>query len=348
MKDTNNPSENKSVTIIKAIYKERWVSIAVRYDEFSRFVLMFIIPFRKHLLDKSSISYFYHRMGSNNNVIQLNFVTSPYYLQREVKPLLIQMLNNYFDRNYLQTKIGVGFIDGTMCEHKIGLDGIDHNNLRLFSTEDLYTSPITYSIGVQGGKALSELLSVSSELHLNELSASAEFFQGQECIEKAMTLNLIFLCFFIPDKNNQYQFLSWINDTMLSQIDHKSTNILTELEVSYYEQKEQLSAYIDYIGDSIKSQEAFEDEWMNIWTNACNKYKNIVDALNDTGKLTMPYDVKDNPTIRFSIDNKTYQDWQIAYFMVSSLNGQLGINFNTELNILFWLKRTLQELYMND
>ncbi|GAL86707.1 hypothetical protein MYP_3937 [Sporocytophaga myxococcoides] len=344
MKDKTNHLDNTSRTFIKPIYKERWVSIAVRYDEFSRFALTFVIPFKKHLHDKFSVSFFYHRMGSKNNVIQLNFVTSPYYFQREIKPFLIQLLNTYFGKNYLQSHYGVDHIDSTMCEHKLGLDGIDLVNLKLFSTEDLYTSPITYSIGVQGGKAVSEFLSVSSGLLLSEASLSGRFFHCQECIEKAMSFNLIFICSFIPDKNSHYQFLSWVIDTMLIQLNNKSVDILAELEVSYFEQKEQLSAYMDYIGDTITSGEIFEDDWMNIWTDACRRYKTIIDTLSESGKLTMPYDVKDNPTIHFPIDNKTYQDWQIAYFMVSSINGQMEINFNTELNILFWLKRTLQEL----
>ncbi|WP_028980465.1 hypothetical protein [Sporocytophaga myxococcoides] len=348
MEDTTSPSDSIDTKHINAIHKDRWISIAVRYDEFSRFVMEFILPFKKHLHDKFCITYFYHRMGSNNNVIQLNFVTSPFYYQREIKPLLVDMLNDYFGEVYLQSNYSISAIDLTMCEHKVGLDGIDLQNLKLFSTEDLYTSPITYSIGVQGGKALSELLSVSSEILLFEASSNNHFIQKQDCIEKAISFNLIFLYYFIPDRYNQYEFLSWVCESMFSQMDNNSVNILADLEISYFEQKEQLLAYIDFIEDSLSSAELFEDDWMNAWKEACCKYKNRLDELSESGKLTMPYDVKDNPTIRCKIDNKTYQSWQIAYFMVSSIDGQLGINFNTELNILFWLKRTLTELYRND
>ncbi|MBO9702938.1 MAG: hypothetical protein J7604_22175 [Sporocytophaga sp.] len=348
MEDTTGPSDSRIIKYIDAIHKERWVSVAVRYDEFSRFTLTFILPIKKHLLDKSLITYFYHRKGSNNNVIQLNFVTSPFYLQREIKPFLIDMLNSYFGEEYLQLNYNITTIDMTMCEHKLGLDGIDLQNLKLFSTEDLYTSPITYSIGVQGGKALSELLSVSSEILLFEVSSNDHFIQSQDCIEKSMTFNLILLYYFIPDKNSQYEFLSWVYESMLTQMDNKSASVLTELETSYLEQRELLSAYVDYIEDTLSSAEVFEDDWMNDWNKACYKYKNLLNELSGSGKLTMPYDVKDNPTIHWAIDNKTYQNWQIAYFMVSSINGQLGINFNTELNILFWLKKVFQELYVND
>jgi len=348
MEDTNSPSDSRITKYINAIHKERWVSVAVRYDEFSRFVMRFILPFKKNLLDKSLITYFYHRMGSNNNVIQLNFVTSPLYLQREIKPFLIDMLNSYFGEEYLQLNYSIITVDMTMCEHKLGLDGIDLQNLKLFSTEDLYTSPITYSIGVLGGKVLSELLSVSSEQLLSEVSSGNHFIQSQDCIERSMTFNLIFLYYFIPDKNNQYEFLSWVCESMLTQMNNNSANILTELETSYLEQSELLFAYVDYVKETLMCSELFEDDWMNAWKDACWRYKNLLDELSDSGKLTMPYDVKDNPTIRFAIDNKTYQYWQIAYFMVSSINGQLGINFNTELNIMFWLKRAIQELNVND
>lgn len=348
MKDTTSPSESRSSKYINAIHKERWVSIAVRYDEFSSFIMSFIIPFKKHLLDKSLITYFYHRMGSNNNVIQLNFVTSPFSLQREIKPFLINRLNSYFGEEYLQLNCGISNIDMTMCEHKLGLDGIDLQNLKLFSTEDLYTSPITYSIGVQGGKSLSELLSFSSEILLYEVFSNDHFIQSQDCIEKSMSFNLIFLYYFIPDKNSRSEFFSWVCDSMLNQMDKSPSNILTELEMSYLGQREQLVAYVDYFEDILSCADIFEDDWMNAWNEACCRYKKILDELSNSGKLTMPYDVKDNPTIRFAIDNKTYQSWQIAYFIVSSINGQMGIEFNTELNIMFWLKRAFQELYMND
>jgi len=335
---------NQSERTITAIHKERWSSIAIKYDDYTRFVRSFILPFRKYLVDNSLVTHFYHRISSPNNVIQLNFVTTPFYLKKVIKPFLIYMLNSYFDRDYLNENLGIDRIDLSMSEHKIGLDGIDLNNLKLFSTEDLYTCPITYSIGVHGGKDLSKLLAVSSNIYLDGLVNGTHSFHTQDCIEKSLSMNVSFLYYFIPDKKLQYPFLSWVTDSMLMQVNGSTDSILMDLESSYKEQKDLLSEYISYIEESITSEEPFDEEWINTWIKACQSHKVIMKDLSKTGKLNMPYDVKDDPTIRYSIDNKTYQDWQIAYFMLTSLNGQLGIHFTTELSILYWLKRALQDV----
>jgi len=349
-----------------AIFKEHFTTVNIRIDDFKRFTQEVIIPLFDEVKSKKLASSFYYRLATDfwmgvtyGNIIQLDFSVSPYNFKTQLKPILYERLNSYFDREYLD-KLEVKEICDEAIQVKTNLDGFDLWDLRIISIEDYFIDNLTYIVGKKEVGIIRELAVNSSECILNEIfkTGNAEDLSEQNILDKCVLMYLPVLHSFFKDLEDMYEFSSWLVYKTIYQVkkvdnvhDLQEWKMKMILDANQYfeEQKDTFLGLSQYILESLDNKEEFDEDWLNDWVKACTECKEGLLIQNRNHRWpTIPFGYREDETVFIEIDEDRYRHWQAIYFMLKMLNSQLGITFHSELNLFNAVKNSLKRLAGKD
>jgi hypothetical protein len=161
----------------------------------------------------------------------------------------------------------------------------------------------------------------------------------------------------MKNESEMISFMSWVMDAILSQIKEIpdienleiwKAEIKVDMEQNFLNQKDQLVGFSKYFLDHLDTLEKLDEEWLNDWRDSLRKCKDDLNECKKQGKLPMLYDMKqdmENLSSSFNdIDDSTLQKWQIVYYILNTTNGQLGLRFNLEYYLYYFIMRSLTEI----
>ncbi len=349
-----------------ALFKERFTTINIRIDNFSRFTKEVIIPLFEEVKSRNIASSFYYRLATDfwmgvtfGDIIQFDFSVSPHNFKVYLKPLIYEKLNQYFDRKFLDN-LEVTEICDKVIQPKTNLNGFDMWDLRIISIEDYYVDDLTYIMGKEEVGIVRHLSVESSKCVLNEIFKSEieEDISEQNILDKCLLMYFPVIHSLFEDLEDMYEFSSWLVYKTLYQV-KKIDNVhdLQEWKVkkvldanSYFEeQKDTFLGLTEYILESLDNKEEFEEKWLNDWVDACIECKSKLLIQNRKHRWpTIPFFYLEDETIFIAMDEDRYRHWQGVYFILKMINSQLGVTFHSELNLFNALKNSLKTLAGKD
>lgn len=354
MKNVYNTDTNQDSALIAPLYKEKWVSISLKYDDFWKFTYQFLIPFKLKAEQLNIMTSLYYKVEyPYDHIIQLNFIVSQFTLDRHFKPMLFESLNDYFDTQ----KFLLDQPAEKVFAAKQGYEGYDFDQFNLLGIEEYFIDPMAYIIGLEGAKKLQDLSVCSSTIILNVFQNAEEgSWTVEDSIEKSLSLHFAVLHVFIGDWEETYHFLAWITCSMFDNIKKLNGvvdmlewkyNALQGMQTNFEESKDAILGYAKYVLETLESQDKFEEEWLNDWIQNCYDCKNKLNLLQrEGGLLRNDNALNDDKTVFHDIDNVTYRNWQIVYSILRTINSQSGINLNyyLELDLFYSMKQSLMIL----
>lgn len=301
---------------IAALTKDRWIAVNINFDTAINIYPILFLSYQdvkiKSVIEKRYFQIFY--VSENCKQLRILCQTSYINFQEIIKPYFIQLYETYI-KDFVIENAALTFEEFAWISH--------------FGKNKVITE---------------NMLSNSSDLIYECMFEFPHDWDTDQALEKAIPIELTLLYSLGLDKAEIHHFYLWFYQSRIDSIiienpenlENFKFYLIQEMEVNFQEQKPMLINFISFLLETLKTEQSFEEKWLQSWTNKCLELRDILKNEYNSIKIITPFEHDVNKSIPFTKEQQG--NWHLYGYLLEVIHSMLEINGIIELNLLYSLK----------